>query len=175
MLNKEIDGLQVEISKLDLFESFDLDRDIQDLAPVILSGLDEAQISVLGDLKKKKAPKGKTPKEEGFGLDDLMDLDLSKVADGVGKIINLIPRETYKELVTRAFKCVVVVAGSGQRTQLVTPEAIQTCGLSVVGSYKLLLAVMEENGFIPFVLLTPGSLMWKTISSQGVGSTTTNS
>ncbi|MCK5236650.1 MAG: hypothetical protein KAR06_06655 [Deltaproteobacteria bacterium] len=144
MLKKTIDKIDFSVEKLDVFEANDLDRETQELLPVILRGIELA-----------------TDKE------DVLDLDFKQLAEAVEDLFKAMDREKFKDFSVRMCACVTAVV-DGAPCRLTDAEAVGNIGLKVSGLYKLLYAVMEENGFLPFELLTSGGPMRKILNSLGV-------
>ena len=143
MLRKTIDKIDFSIEKLDVFEANDLDRETQELIPVLMRGIELASDK------------------------DALDLDFKALADAVEELFKIMDKEQFKSFAVRMCACVTANVGVNER-KLVDAEAVGNIGLKVSGLYKLLYAVMEENGFLPFELLTSGGPMRKILNSLGV-------
>lgn len=154
MLNKEIDEVEFQITKLDVFEANALDRQLQELLPVVMKGIEIAA----GDGENS----------------DVLDLDFAKLAEAIQNIFKQMSAEDFKTFCLNMFKCVTALNVGGEggvggaSVSLDTEDGIKQVHLKVSSLYKLLFAVMEENGFIPFELLTFGPQIKKILSSLGV-------
>lgn len=138
MLQRTIDGIKFTVKKLDVFDANDLDRELQELLPDALQGLDKAMKDT----------------------DDFLDIDLSGVGEIITKLFEKMPRENFREFCVKMLACVSYENGDKQ-IELKSEDLINACGLKVSGLYKLLWAVMEENGFLPFDLLAFGGVTEK--------------
>ena len=138
MLKCKIQDTEFVVRKLDIFEANDLDRTILEILPDMLEGLD-------GVIK------------DG---DTFMDIDLGALGRVMRTAFDRMPRDTFKSLCMRMFVCVSYVVND-KEIPMTSEQAINACGLRVSGLYRLLWAVMEENGFLPFDLLVFGGVMEK--------------
>jgi len=143
MLKRKIDEIDFSIEKLDVFEANDLDRETQELLPVIMRGIELAS--------NKEA----------------LDLDFNALAGAIENLFKLMDREKFKDFATRMCTCVTAKT-KDKIEKLDSVESIGKIGLKVSGLYKLLYAVMEENGFLPFDLLASGKLTKRILNSLGV-------
>jgi len=149
VLSKEIDNITFKIKKLDVFDANELDQQILALTPIILDGIDAVQPA----------------------SGDLMDSNLGGLSEAIRKLFEAMPTETFNQFCVGMLACVTAEINENE-IPLTSKEVIGKIGLKVSGLYKLLLAVMEENGFIPFELLASGELIKKTLSSLGVSKVT---
>jgi antitoxin component of RelBE/YafQ-DinJ toxin-antitoxin module len=151
VLKREIDGINFKVAKLDVFKANELDRQIQELIPTILDG-----IEAMAD-----------------GKDNFLDADLSAIAGVLRKIFEAMTPDIFETFCVEMLQCTKVVQGDNE-LPLSSRDVIANVGLKVTGLYKLLFAVMEENGFIPFDLLASGNQIEKILSSLGVSKITRN-
>lgn len=135
MLQREIDGIKFTVKKLDVFDANDLDRELQELLPDALKGVDK----IMGD------------------TGDFLDIDLTGLGELLKTLFEKMPKEAFRAFCVNMFKCVSYEHGD-KDVALSSAELINACGLKVTGLYKLLWAVMEENGFVPFDLLAFGNV-----------------
>ena len=149
MLEREIDGINFQVGKLDVFKANELDRQIQELAPIILDGIEAAT----------------------KGTDDFMDADLGAIAGSLKSLFEAFPSDKFEEFSVGMLQSTKVMQGENA-LPLTSRDVIANVGLKVSGLYKLLFAVMEENGFIPFELLASGEKIKKILSSLGVSKAT---
>lgn len=145
MLSREIDGIMFKVGKLDVFDANDLDRTLQELIPVILDGIESAQ------------------PESG----DLLDTDFGSIAGAVRKLFEAMPSEKFRGFSVGMLASTKAVVNDNE-IALTSTETIGGIGLKVSGLYKLLFAVMEENGFIPFDLVAFGGGTERILSLLGV-------
>jgi hypothetical protein len=142
MLRKDINGIRFSVGKLDVFEAARLDRRIQEIIPVVLEGIEAI-------------PDG-----------DLLSSDLSDLSAALKKLFEALTHEDFVKLCVDMFVC-ITAEKDNEKVQLDSREVIGDLGLKVIDLYILILAVMEENGFVPFELMASGFKIEKIINSPG--------